>query len=276
MRASIPPSSILENRPLPLVHYRWFASLLKEGGLEVQIDESLVAVNKIAFQFMLDGELCILDYSDWITMPPIHWKFKHWFKERFITGHDIRPQIHPFSSPSFEDWNEFKVLRETLKYDASGDMIIHKQKIAQPLNNEMRNQLYRRSMARNMLLEVYGNRVDTRWDQQSVFFTKCAESLVVVHIPGIWEHTLDRAQLQLMGLGVCIISPDIMVGSCGVRPQPDLHYIRIRDDYSDLIQKVRWCEAHRSQCKSIGEEASKWFDEYALPTKVVLNMVSRL
>ena len=44
--------------------------------------------------------------------------------------------------------------------------------------------------------------------------------------------------------------------------QPDFHYIEIRDDYSDLIDKINYYEAHPKEAKAIVQNAHEWVRQF--------------
>jgi hypothetical protein len=44
--------------------------------------------------------------------------------------------------------------------------------------------------------------------------------------------------------------------------EPNVHYIPIKKDLSDLFQKVEWCRSHDNECKTISENAHKFYTKY--------------
>ena len=53
-----------------------------------------------------------------------------------------------------------------------------------------------------------------------------------------------------------------------VRPQPWLHYVPIRDDFSDLAKKVEWCDGNRDKCRQIGQQAKAFFEAHSMPEAI--------
>ncbi len=103
---------------------------------------------------------------------------------------------------------------------------------------------------------------------QQHYFRECTESLAVVHIPGSHPHILDRTVQQMFALGVCVISPDIWTTCLEVRPQANVHYLAIRDDYSDLPEKIDWIADHRDRAAAIGAAAKNFFRQYCTPEAI--------
>jgi hypothetical protein len=44
---------------------------------------------------------------------------------------------------------------------------------------------------------------------------------------------------------------------------PDYHYVVIKDDFSDLAQKVRWCNNHPQKCKDMIRNANTFMQQFA-------------
>lgn len=47
------------------------------------------------------------------------------------------------------------------------------------------------------------------------------------------------------------------------RMEPDVHYIRVRDDYSDAEEKIRYYNAHPDEAKRIAEASRRWALQFA-------------
>ena len=43
---------------------------------------------------------------------------------------------------------------------------------------------------------------------------------------------------------------------------PDYHYIQIKEDYSDLIEKISYYENHPQEAKAIVEHAHEWVSQF--------------
>lgn len=57
--------------------------------------------------------------------------------------------------------------------------------------------------------------------------------------------------------------------------KPLVHYIPIKHDLSDLIEKVKWCKKHDKECEKIAKNAKKFYDTY-LVKNGMLNYLSNL
>lgn len=126
----------------------------------------------------------------------------------------------------------------------------------------------RRAKARNILSGTKCN-LHTRMFNSQLDFWKFAQNCCAsVHIPGSTSNCMDRGQLQLMGLGICTISPDIFCSLGDRRAEPNIHYVCIDDDFSNLEEKVYWCLEHREECIKIGNNAKKLFSETCTPLSI--------
>jgi len=255
-------------------HWNYFAGTVRDAGTELVVNANLKTPSWSSFEFRADGELAVYEYSDFLPFDRASWRYKHWFKRAFCPGHKVCRHLVSFSPTSFLDWRQYRQLTAENRYTATGDVILHKQSAPVPRNRVGADLRRRRLKAREMLVERFGSRVETTIDPQRRFFLKAFGCLVSVHIPGSWEHLLDRGQHQLMGLGVCTVSPEIWTCCLGERPQAWLHYVPIRDDFSDLAEKVAWCDTHREECRRIGRRAKVFFETHSMP-KVIWQYVMR-
>jgi Glycosyl transferase family 90 len=44
--------------------------------------------------------------------------------------------------------------------------------------------------------------------------------------------------------------------------QPYVDHVPVKADLSDLADKIRWCREHDEECRTIGENAKKFYDTY--------------
>lgn len=52
--------------------------------------------------------------------------------------------------------------------------------------------------------------------------------------------------------------------------QPYVHYLPVKEDLSDLIEKLNWAEAHDAQCEKMAEEATRFVEENISPEDTLL------
>ena len=46
---------------------------------------------------------------------------------------------------------------------------------------------------------------------------------------------------------------------------PNVHYIELKDDYSDLLEKYNWCEKNQTECMKIIKNANNFMDQFKNP-----------
>lgn len=82
----------------------------------------------------------------------------------------------------------------------------------------------------------------------------------IVHVDG--HVAAFRLGLE-MSMGSCILkadSPYRMWFSHMIEPW--VHYVPVKRDLSDLIERIEWCKKHDSRCKKIAENAKEFYDRY--------------
>lgn len=241
-------------------YHEYFVNTAIYAGLEVSYDDSLKPVNNAAIPFFIDGIKCAYDMSDYSIVSPDSWKkeFKCYFMIHHLPIFDVYSNLGSVPQQSFFDWDEYNILSQT-KYDCSSDLVLHCQNLGE---------IHRRHFARRLLSEK-GYNLDTNSGRSSIDFWKLSQKCCVsVHIPGSTTHCVDRGQLQLIGLGVCTISPNLYCSLGRLRAEPNVHYVLIRDDYSDLTKKVDWCLANPKECVEIGNNAKDLFQNTCTPEAI--------
>lgn len=236
--------------------FQYFLNTAIYAGVKIEYDNKLKAISNQVIPFIVDNVKCLYSISDFSIAPTAAWSGAH--QVCFMLHH--LPIFKPYSNlasfppQSFFNWDEYYSLSKT-EYTCATDLIIHSQII---------ESVRRRVIARKALLNKNYNlqlQVVPKKDYWKMAQNCCAS----VHIPGGTEHIMDRAQLQLIGLGVCTISTDIFCSLCDFRAEPNVHYVCIRDDLSDLTEKVDWCLSHRKECIEIGKNAKKLFEKACTP-----------
>lgn len=118
--------------------------------------------------------------------------------------------------------------------------------------------------------------VRVEFDAAEAYWRRAVGSLVTVCVPGADNHHLDRGQHQLMGLGVCTISPQLFMAPLGDRPIAGEHYVACRDDYADLVERIEWCREHREECRALGRRAREFFQTHSTPQAIWRYIAARL
>lgn len=246
------------------IHYRYILNLLRHGGADVELKVMPEPyLNCGCFPIIVDGRRFMVDYTDGgdckqadpatTGVPCLRFHCK-----------EKRDRVHPFPPSSFNNWAEYELLSKGKQYCAGTETILFKQR-------SYGGAVERRDKVRALLVGHYGNCVDTKADDpQHIFFREAVKCFVSVHVPGYCNNMLDRAQFQLMGLGVCTISPRLPEYLPGHFILIDgSHYVRCADDYSDLIQKIEWCRMNCAKCVEIGATAKRLFMEVAAPKTAI-------
>lgn len=56
---------------------------------------------------------------------------------------------------------------------------------------------------------------------------------------------------------------------------PYVHYVPVKGDLSDLIEKIKWCRAHDAECETIAKNARQFYDTF-LSKKSILDYLQKL
>lgn len=232
-----------------------------EAGVNVETDPELKPYRDTAFPMYVDGLKAGIEYSDYSIVPIECWEadMSCFFMFQHIPVFNAYPNLGSFPPESFTDWNLYRALIEK-EYLAETNLIIHPQF----------TQHHERRIKVRKILEANQERfnIDCTVRPQMDFWRVAQTCRASVHIPGSSSNMLDRGQLQLMALGVCTISPDIFTSLCAARAEPNVHYLCLRDDYSDLMDKIEWCQTHRDDCIQIGNNAKKLFAKHCTPERI--------
>jgi len=264
----VPPETIVGENDIMRLFWRHLHNTAADVSIEVVIDDGLAKVCWSAFEFVVDGVRCVYDFSDFLLVDAACSRYRHRLRIQYLQGFVPHPNLGSFSQISFFDWPRYRKLSESLTYDASGDSILHKQCFPPPTDLRGADLYRRRSSVQAQLVARFGDLIDVAIDPQEMFWQKASRCLVSVHVPGSYRHSLDRGQHQLMGLGVCTISPELWTSTLGERPERDVHYVGCRDDLSDIPARVEWRRNHREECAAIGRRAKEFFTAHSTPEAI--------
>ena len=107
------------------------------------------------------------------------------------------------------------------------------------------------------------------WTGQEAYWKRINDCLIHVFIPGARYNILDRGHLQYIGFGCCTIAPKISdILPYYKKLEPGVHYVQMKSDYSDLIERIEWCRYHRQKCIQIGINAQKLFRKTCTPSSL--------
>jgi len=239
------------------------------AGIEVSENKTL-GWSWPLFNLRIDGIEAYYDYSDFPTVnrPDVADKT---IKRTYISSNRrMLPKLICGANVSFLDWENRPV-----ESASPGDVILNCQLLPDTCTEPVMSARERRLLARNLLIGAFPQ-LDCVHYWPAEFFERALECLCSVHIPGAWEHCLDRGQAQLMGMGVCTVSPDIWTCAISKRPQPWEHYVPIKDNYSDLVRNIQWCVDNHDEVVLIGQRAKVWFDAHETPAVVWKYIMERL
>jgi len=176
--------------------------------------------------------------------------------------HERQPHVHPFPVVSFYDWREYRRLSAAVHYAGAGDLVVNMQR-------PHAGAAERRRMVQEMLRRRYGADAVIKLAPQREFWRRVGDCLAAVFVPGARNDMLDRGHVQYLALGCCTISPRIRtLLPWRHRLVPGEHYVRCRDDYDDLIEKIEWCRGHRPACRRIGTAAKGLFLRTSTPRRI--------
>ena len=207
----------------------------------------------------------VMDFSDFkkFQMNPVEFDCPYfkWHYSYDCLGHLKTKNVYPLSILLGFAWKQFCECRKLVTYKANGNKILNNQR---PRHAAAK----RRTFVHEMLTEKYGKDLSKGYIGQTDWWLSHNDCLVAVVVPGARNDMLDRGHFEEMGLGICIICPEIVtVLLRNLVLEPFKHYVPVEPDYSDLIEKIEWCKQHRDECIHIGNQARILFDKVANPHK---------
>ena len=275
----LPPESVALAHGQCSYHYEaWryvLGTLRVMPGVNVEFDSRLAMPCWSAYELRVDDVPVVVDISDYVLVDPAVGDFRHWLRFTYTPLFAPFPDIGSFPITSFLDWDQFGELSLELDYCAAGQRIVYGQSEAVGENLPSRK-TERRQHVRAVLRELYTGDLDDEWTDRPSYWRRAASSMVTICVPGADNHHLDRGQHQLLGLGVCTISPDLCMAPLGDRLVAGEHYVTCRDDYGDLVDKIEWCRQHRNECREIGRNARQFFQAHSTPGAIWEYVAKRL
>jgi hypothetical protein len=258
-----------ENSRYFLVHYYFFLEYAKLANIKISVVDDTDTIftygsDKAYFSCEINNQQVIVDFSDFSN-----WNFKKnnipyiKFQSNQKTKIDCISVGPPIVGISFETaratMDDYFSLRKNFNY-TPGIKICNKQ-------SPHGNAVERRSKVKEILLENF-NDIDLHSKGYQIDFWKTHEDcLVAVCVPGATNNMVDRGHMELIGLGVCTVSPKVdTLFPYNKILQPNVHYLECNSDYSNLAEIINWAAEHKSDCKQIGINARNFFDSYFSPS----------
>ena len=263
------PNNYLGDGAIGNMHYNFAKVLLSSlSNFKVVGDEN--TDESIWPSFNIDDKTIMFDYQDFKSLHRNYKSADICFKTQYTDDMIPIANVFPWSQISFTDWAGYFKLRAEIKYSAKTNMVLNNQK---PYGNAK----VRRDTVRLALKAKYGSLVSATYDlPQDQFFKQINNCLVYVHVPGHSNNMFDRAHAQMFGFGCCLITteiPNILPNN--IKPMPGVHYIKCKNDYSNLIELIEWCKNNRAACVEIGNNAQELFDNSLTP-KAMNNYIKKI
>ena len=244
------------------IHVRYIINLLSGAGCTILFTDEDTSVDGSKFVVMMDGSPVLFDFCDF-SCETTNWSGPY-FKLHYDETKTYAKNIHPFPPVSFYNWQEFEELSKNVVYNSSG-AISYRQRAYGGATE-------RRTKLKSLLQSICKNTLETDILPQREYWRSISRDLVQVFAPGAREGILDRAQLQCMALGECTISPkitDMVADRCLI---PDVHYIRCKDDFSDLPVILSIAARDSEMNRAIGSNVKALFKHTCRPNVIMKYM----
>jgi len=265
------PEEYLSHR-YSLIHFYFFVEYAKVAGIDVELVESnnrvFISDDQLVFSCLINNRQVIVDYADHSTR---NWKECYpglpYFK--FQTTNQNPTDMIPLGPPMVgvkrlgcrgATVREYNHVRRHFNY-TPGSQILCKQ-----LPNGAA--VERRNYVHKLLTDNFSD-VDISSNSNQIDFWQTHEQcLASICVPGATNNMVDRGHIELMGLGVCTVSPELYTLFPGhTKLTPDYHYIKCKDDYSDLVDILNHLKNNPNICAEIGKNARNFYDSYYAPEK---------
>jgi len=230
------------------VHFQYMLNMLKEIRCPIKYEK------RDGFTVTINRKTFLMDFAD---TPDVVSSSLPIFK---FHCHEETDGVFAFPPISFHNWKQYNLLLSWVKYTANG-FISYRQRAYG--NAKVRRQTLKR------LLKKHFTNLQTEPVSRLKYLQEVSDTFLAVFVPGWSNNMLDRAQFQYMALGCCTISPRLPeLLPFGKSLVPDEHYVLCKDDYSDIVDLIRFYEEHKEICMRIGTRAQELFQETATPRRV--------
>ena len=245
------------------IHYKYILNIFKYCNWDIEYHT--LGDLELAFVIKINKKLILIEYADMgnfiekqiFANIPYNAVFKFHTKHKYNGSN-----IYPFSPVSFYDWNQYNDLEKEIKYTCNSNIILNCQR-------PYAGALERRLKIQDMLKNNCSN-IDFSITDQITYWNKINDCLVHVFVGGNNNNILDRGHIQYLSFGCCTISPELPeMLPYNIKLIDMVDYIKCKDDYSDLIEKIEWCRNNRNICIEIGKHAKKKFKKYLIPEKLL-------
>ncbi len=119
-------------------------------------------------------------------------------------------------------------------------------------------------------IQFLGNTGKVRYSR---FLREVASARLSLHLPGNGPFTHRVA--EFLGLGTCMISVPFAT-ALHIPLVPGIHFVEVKHDLSDLLDKIRYYLQHEDQRNRIAAAGRDYFDKYLHPEQLVSYYVHRI
>jgi hypothetical protein len=253
-----------------LIHFSFFIQYAKIAGIDVELIEStdkvFISDDQLIFSCLVNDQQIVIDYADHCTRS---WQNQYtsipYFK--FQTNFPLPKNCIPLGPPMVgvkKKDSKGATMREYMSTRYHYNYIPEKNILCKQMPNGAATE--RRLNVHRLLSDNFDN-IDISCNNDQIDFWRAHENcLVAVCVPGATNNMVDRGHMELIGLGVCTISPQLYtIFPHYQQLKEGIHYIKCKDDYSDLVDIINTLQKNTEISKSIGSNARKFYDEYYTP-----------
>jgi len=229
-------------------HFKYVLNILKDLDCNIKLEPTN------GFVVTLNGKKVLFDYSDThelvkCSIPVFKFHCRQETDNMFC-----------FPPTSFIEWKDYKDFFNIIKYKASGSLSMRQRAYG--------NATERRERVKNVLISNFST-IETRQMSQREYWLDINDCFLPVFVPGWCNNMIDRGHFQYMALGCCTISPRLPERlPFGHMFVPGIHYIECKDDYSDVVELIKFYECFKETCIEIGNNAKALFIETSTPESI--------
>ena len=237
------------------IHYKYLLSIFTYLNCDITFRANL-DIDSTSFFVIINNEKFIIDFADSSEYRKLG-NGEPIFK--FHTKKEDLDKVIPFPPVSFYDWTEFYRLEKEIVYNPENMIVSNRQRA---YGNAISRRTKVQSELKSLLVPSF---LRTEIIPQEDFWKEVNEIGIFISIAGQNKFMVDRAPLQLMAFGCCVLSANI--------PEQlpfglsfDDCYWKMKDDYSDLIPLIQEYPKNSSSVyKKIGDNAKELFMKTCTP-----------
>ena len=241
--------------PINLLSYPYNNVQYVTGPNSLEFEEPIYNNN---FFLTVNNQRILIDFSDHLKLLNVEEDIPYF---KFHVKENMSEYLNPFPPISFYDWKEFfyKLVKQDFQKNPrkgkimfrstpKGAAIERRREVHDILETHFREN-------RKMLL--------TNIVPQRRYFNDFKHTYLNVVIPGARKDMVDRSHMQCFGMGVPVVSP-FLTTLLPYRAKwiPNEDYILIKDDFSDLIERIEWAKDNPNIVQEVAKNAQRKFLKY--------------